>query len=406
MKRINNEEKRQLGFIIHYYRNMYFRSNMKNAEEFKQVNFCRDICSQTQLSRLENGEPVKDNLIYESLLSKLNLSLEKVSPNDYNLMITYFDNILTYQNDDSVIINYNDYVMKINYFQNIFKKNIIYTHYNYALEFILSVLNEDLEEADYIIDDVENTLDIFSAKQLILTLQYIGNYYYLKKEFNKANKYYLSAIEHMHKNNINNPIIYIEVAENEVMLNKELYAVDNLNKALSYYLHTHHYEKLARIYYCYGLIYLINKHLVDGIDFLHNSLHYSKLKNKSSLILKNYYLIAVGYYLYNMFDKALNYVLEAEKFMENDEGKILRFIISMKKEPTEGVILKTEIYYVVTRLYLEKEDREEFFEKNVKDYILELPDAVRLIVLYDMYYYYKDNKKYKKALELIDTFLF
>ena len=214
MKRLTDQEKKQLGILINYYRNLYFRSKNKYAQEFKQVNFCKNICSQTQLSRIENGEVIQNQEIYVALLKKLKLFCEKIPAKEIMIFNTYVDNILISQNDDRLIINYSEYVTIVNQYQVIFRKNIIYTHYNYVLEFILAILNNDLEEASYIINDIEKTLEILPDTLLILALQYLGQYYHFLQDYDNANKYYLFALEHMHKYNINNPVIYLDIAYN------------------------------------------------------------------------------------------------------------------------------------------------------------------------------------------------
>ncbi|QVK17979.1 hypothetical protein KHQ81_14305 [Mycoplasmatota bacterium] len=404
MKRINDRTKRQLGLIIHYYRNLYFHSDAVNAVDYKQINFCHNICSQAQLSRLEHGEPLKDQEIYVAFLKKLKLNFDKVSNNDYILFETYFENILTYQNDDDLIINYNEYVLLINKFQNVFKKNIIYTHYNYALEFILAILADDIEEANYLRQDVEDNLDILPTKYLILTLQYLGIYYNKNNNYNKANKYYLLSIEHMHKSNINNSIIYIEIAFNYIKMNKCLYALDYLNKALEVFINTHNYEILERIYRCYGLINLINKYYDDGLNLLSISLDYSIKTKKNKLILNNYYLISVGYYLRGNYDKAYNVINKAENLKETEQGKLIKLIISLKLEPVQPIKFDDQNCRVISDFYLNTDDKETYFDKYIEPNLDKFLETTHLLVLNDMYRIYKENKKYKKALELLEKY--
>ncbi len=405
MKRINDTEKTQLGHIIHYYRNLYFHSEATDSDAYKQINFCHQICSQTQLSRLEHGDVLKDQEIYASCLKKLKLNLEKTPMKEYILFETYFENILTYQNDDDLIINYNEYVMLINRFQNIFKNNIIYTHYNYALELILSILNGDIEETDYLIDDVENNLDILPSKFLILTLHYLGIYYHIKNDYNKANKFYLLSIEHMHKLNINNSIIYIEIALNYIKMNKCIYALDYLNKALEVFINTHNHEILESIYRCYGLIDLKNKYYADGLNFLLTSLDYSKKTQKNDLILNNYYLIAIGLYLTGEYENALETIEETAKFKGNEIGRLIQLIINIKLNKTLNTNkFKTEHCQLIANYYI-SDDKENNFETYIEPTIKDFSEAIRLLILNDMYDLYKENKKYKKALELLEKYM-
>ncbi len=405
MKRINDIEKKQLGHLIHYYRNLYFRSQAKDKEEYKQVNFCKNICSQAQLSRLEHGEILKDQEIYDAFLKKLRLNLEKVSTKEYVLFETYFENVLTYQNDDDLVINYNEYVLLINKCQNIFKKHIIYTHYNYALEFILSILSHDIEEAKYIVSDVENNLDILPPKFLIITLHYLGIFYHLIDDYDKANKYYLLSIEHMHKNKINNAIVYIDIAYNYVKMNQCIYALDYISKALDVFIDTHNDEILESIYRCYGLINLKNKYYHDGLNFLTTALKYSQKTNKNHLIINNYNLLSVGLYLVNQVDKALNIINKALKIKKTERAMLIKYVIEHKLGQKDDIQLKNKDYQLIINLYQREEYKEEYFEKEIEPKLSHLSETINLFILNDMYQYYKENKKYKKALELLETYM-
>ncbi len=406
MKRLSEEEKRQLGYLIHHYRNLYFHSNATNANEFKQTLFCKNICSQTQLSRLENGDVLKDQDIYFQFLNKLKLNLEKIPVKDQAIFNTYFENIITYQNDDSLVINYNDYVLQINSFQNIFKKNIIYTHYNYALEFILGILNDDLDEVSNLIEDVESNLDILPTKYLVVTLHYLGNYYYLINNYLKANKFYLLSIEHMHKNSINNSIIYLDTAINYIKMNKSIYVLDYLHKALDVFTGTHNYEILAKIYYFYGLVNLKNKYIDDGINHLYKSIKFSKKVNKYELLNSTYNLISIGYYLNGNFNKAFHFIKDVNLIESTEETSLIKLILHVKNGlKIDNKEFSGEALNLIKNLFMTKDDKETYFEKNIEHHLNDYSDTIKLLIINEMYYLYKENKKYKKALDHIEKYI-
>lgn len=406
MKRISEEEKKQLGYLIHYYRNLYFHSQVNNANDFKQTIFCRNICSQAQLSRLENGDVLKDQEIYFQFLNKLNLNLEKVSVKDQLIFKTYFENIIIYQNDDALVINYNDYVMQINKFQNTFKKNIIYTHFNYTLEFVLAILNGDLDDAANIIEDVESNLDILPPNYLIVALQYLGKYYYLRKNYLKANKFYLFSIKHMHKININNSFIYIDTAINYIKMNKSLYVLDYLNKALDAFIGTHNYEILTKIYYCYGLVNLKNKYLDDGINYLFMALNFSKKANKQELMINNYILISIGFYLNHNFDKAFQFIDEVVIIKPTEDASLVKLILQLKTDvKIDNKEFNKNNLNLIRNLFMTEDDKETYFEKNIEPHLNDYSEAIKLLTINEMYSLYKENKKYKKALEHLEKYL-
>lgn len=396
MKRLNNESKKQLGTLIHYYRNSLFHSNSKDAQLYKQINFCKDVCSQAQLSRLEHGEILKDNQVYEIFLEKLNLDLEKVSGNDYSIFQTYFENILIYQNDDNLIINYNQYVLMINKFQNIFKKNIIYTHYNYAVEFILAILNKDLEDARYLIDDIENNLDILPPIYLVLTLQYLGSFYVLTYNFERANKYYLLAIENMVKFEIDNPVIYIDIAHNYIKMNHCLNGFIYLNKALNHFDNTYNDLILTKIYQHLSLIYLKKKRFEESIHHINKSLDYIIKANNTNLQHDINLIKVIIYYSMRDYETAL-------KLLKNIKHNHKSLFIKKAIAPEEDIDLDIEEYSTISKLYIH-DNKEEWFEENIEKILTKFDEEINIMIIFDMYDYYKDNKKYKKAIDLKEKF--
>ena len=383
MKRLNDTEKKQLGVLINYYRNAFFRSNTANYEDYKQINFCRDICSQSQLSRLENGEVLREQDIYYIFLNKLNLSFEKVPAKDYSYFTAYVENIWQIQNNDNLTLNYNEYILVINKYQNIFKKNILYTHYNYVLEFILLILDEDLEEATYLLEDIENTTEILYPKLLILCLQHLGKYYHRTGDFGKSNKYYLLAIEHMYKNKIDNPIIYVDTALNNIKMGKYVYALDYLHKAHSHFTGSDNYRILGDIYSYYGLLYLYRKYFDDAINAFFVSLGYGKKINKPLFLQKQYLFLSAGFYVTEDYRKSEMYLAEAEKVLYEQ-------------------IKRATQHKSVWEFYRSKDDN--IFQINLKNIPGLLPEYIRIIFIYDLYEHYKKNKKYKKALEITERY--
>ncbi|MDF2699830.1 MAG: hypothetical protein K0Q49_1386 [Haloplasmataceae bacterium] len=404
MKRFSDEEKKQIGLLIHYYRNQYFHSNNKSAEAYKQIEFCKNICSQTQLSRIENGDLIKDQEIYEMLMVKLNLSLDKISTKELMFYEAYVDNLLLYQNDDSLIINYKEYIGVINKYQNIFKKNIIYTHYNYALEFIITILNEDLEEASYLLENIEDNLDVLYPKLLILTIQYLGSYYQMINNNSKANKFYLLALEHMHKNNIKNPIIYLEIAYNYMSLGKYFNSLENLYIALNIFENSNNYAILEKIYRFYGIVYLKNRYYEDAIKYFNKAISFCMDKQSSLSI--NYVFISICNYFSGNYKNTIDYIDKAEKVQSTEKNKLLKTIYNYKiSNKKEKVVFENKIYNKIVKLYYSDDDLEEYFEEYLKNMINKLSDDLKIVILRDVYYQYKEENKYKKALDHLEEYM-
>lgn len=406
MKRLTEQEKKQLGILIHYYRNQMFRSEHTNKDEFKQVNFCKGICSQAQLSRLEHGEPLKDQIIYEALLDKLNLRCEKVQLKDTIQIDRVFTELLQFQNDDHLIINTNQYIFLVNKFQNLFKNHIIYTHYSYALEFILYVLKEDYEEASYIIKDIIENLEILEPNYLVLTLHYLGIYYSRIGELDKANQKYLLCIEHMIKDNISNNLILIDTAENYFKLNKTILALDYLHKAKVLFDSTHNILILERLYRLYSIIYLKEGYYDECVENLQKARQFINNTNRKDLKSQLFWIQACACYLQNNTADCLSLLDESERIQPQVEQLLIRFIMNTKLEDSGQLIgFDRKSYEIIGEFYLIEEYKEEYFEKEVKPILHELPIELSVVIIKDFFIYLKSHIKYKKAVEIFEEFL-
>lgn len=399
MKRLSDWEKKQLGVIIQYYRNNLFRSNIRNKDDYKQVNFCRGICSQAQLSRLEQGDVLKNQEVYAALLEKLNLKYEKVSSNDYIIFESYFESILSFHNDDNFIINYNEYLYIVNKYHNTFKNNIVYTHYNYALEFILALLNDDIDEASCFLEDVENTLDILKPKLLVITLHYLGLYYHLIKDYNQASKYYRLTLEHMNLERINNPVIFMDFAYNEIKKGKYLIALNYLHQGLTV-INSNNYVMLTKVYQYYSLIYLYNKYYEEAIVALNDAIEYSIHARKKTLTKICYELMAISLYFNGNTFSALKYLEKSREILWTEELELIKFIIT-KGEINNEVILQNNLYKLIKEFLL-SDNKDLFYEKHLEKDIPNLPDSLQILLKQLIYDVYKEAKKYKKVLEILE----
>jgi hypothetical protein len=402
MKRLNDHEKRQLGYIIHYYRNQLFKSQINNKNDYKQINFCSKICSQAQLSRLENGDSIKDQEVYERLLQKLGIHCDKLLIKDIIFFEKTFKEILNYQNNDDLIINYQQYILLVNQFQNQFKKNIIYTHYNYALEFILMILNDDFQEADYLLEDVIGTLDILHGDFLVLTLHYLGLYYKHHHDYLLANKYYLSCIEHMKKNDIRNDLVYVDISYNYICMNDLLRAISYLD-LVHHRLNRNNFLILERIYRYYSIIYLKNFYYDECNEFLQKAFNllepFKKPALKSNLIA----IHCISLYFKNEVASCREQLELAKELDYSDKIKILNLIIFKDKD--QKIKYENTLYEYVEAFY-QIDDRESYFEDELKDYLPKLAPELASLVIHDYYHYLKEHKKYKKALDLAEQFLY
>lgn len=396
MKSLSDLEKRQLGFIIHHFRTMLHRSGRQDRGQYNQVNFAKGICSQTQLSRLENGEVLKDGIVYYELLSKLNLKYEKVAQREITHFEQYIQGILDFQNNSKLIINPKNIFLMSLHFQNVFKNNIILSVYNEALEFIAHILNEDYQEAGHLVNDMEGLLEIFSDQLLVLILHYLGKYYTGIYRYQTAIKYYLLSIENMQKYGIDNPIIYYDLAMNYFLNNKNLKAIGYLRLAFQAYIDTDYDLILEKIYWLYALIYLKQGYFEESLENLFLARNVVAKRKTSDLTINHLLLEASIYYLQGKIDLALNISDQINQISNTDYVHVFQFIFSQDKKVPE---LTNKNLKLIIEFYMH-ENRVYYYDNILKYHLERIPLLLRLIILADYYRYLKETNRYKKALEL------
>src|SRR5690554_1209680 len=141
---------------------------------------------------------------------------------------------------------------------------------------------------------------------------------------------------------------------------------------------------MAKIYKYYALIYLYNKNYDAALNYLMDALQYIKNVKKISLEKKLNNLIAVVSYLKGEYEEALNII---KKSLDIQEGELLHFIFNRKDE--EVTRFSERKYQVVAMFYLSNTNKEIHFEYFIRPIINQLPDEIRLVLVYDIYIYYK-----------------
>ncbi|HHU08375.1 MAG TPA: hypothetical protein GXZ59_08545, partial [Clostridiaceae bacterium] len=364
------------------------------------VAFCRGICSQAQLSRLENGGILKDNEVYRKFLDKLNLPFDRVGLVDNSLFEQAMDDILVYQNSDDLIINARRYEALIEDFQRKFRNNIVYTHYTYVLEFIVYVLEDELDEARTLLEYILGTMDILPPKYLVLALHYLGIYYAKSHQYNDAYKYYTLALENMLNEGIKNEIIHVDLAVCSIHLRQHLYAVASLNKAFATFSQTTKHWITAKIHVYYSIIYLVKGYYDESRKHLEEANHQLNLSKHSNLEVRGMMLctsVALSH-MKNEPDMAQATLVRAIEVYPNETTALLQSIIEGLPYAGESTI------YRALSNYFNGGHKEKVFENHRHAFIQRLPIIVKHIVVMDYYHYLKDKNKYKKALQLIEHY--
>ena len=130
-----------------------------------------------------------------------------------------------------------------------------------------------------------------------------------------------------------------------------------------------------------------------------DALQYLKNGKKISLAKKINNIIAVVSYIKGEHDEALKII---NKSIDIQEGKLLYYIFSKKYDTINDFSL--EEYRLVMMFYLPTTNKEVHYENFLSPIINQLPDEIRIVIIHDLFNYYKSVKKYKKVLELIERF--
>ena len=70
--KINDSDKKKIGYLIHLYRTQQFKHLSQNSFLLNEYN--EPICTRQTLSKIEQGIIIKNDSIYEELLKKVNLN--------------------------------------------------------------------------------------------------------------------------------------------------------------------------------------------------------------------------------------------------------------------------------------------------------------------------------------------
>jgi len=338
------------------------------------------------------------------LLQKLNLKCEKLLLKDIVFFERNFRDILEFQNNDQLVINYNQLILLIGRFHNQFKNNIIYTHYNYALEWNVMIISENYIDANDLIEEVEGTLDILKGEFLILTLHHLANYYTHINKYIIAEKYYLLCIENMVKYKVSNQLIYVDMAYNFMKKNQNMRALSVLSKALIVFRNTNNPIILERIYRYYSIIYLKEGYYDECKKFLTKAT--KLIINSNRLELKNQLLNIEAVMMYIKNDKLESQrLLNAAKNIHPSETTVLLEMINNCAFPQE-LKFNTVIYNQIKQFYGAIDEKENYYEDHIRKIENDIPIEINIVIFRDYYHYLKDNKKYKKAIECLEYFKF
>ena len=193
-----------------------------------------------------------------------------------------------------------------------------------------------------------------------------------------------------------------DLARNVIYLNQDIRAREYLIEAEASF-HSDPLNLLMLDYY-YSIIYAKEGDYDESIGNLINTLHrleeypYPIPRRKNKLIISLVIMYILNGDLFNARE-VLNRVPESRQTDVN------HFLLAYLDDNFQKYNLFQRHYKQLASFYQNKEpSRERYFELNIAPHLFVYPYPLVLLILRDYYRYLKTNKKYKKALDLIEEY--
>lgn len=192
------------------------------AQGLNQDYVCKDICSISYYSRIENSLIVPSNEYIERIFQKFNKPIpnQLIKKNNYNDIVEKFLNSIDYRNDEIIDKE----------FENI--KSIKDASFKVELYDLVYILfKEDLEKGKNLITVLHSQQNYFDNNELLLYLELLATYYLLVHKYDKSEEYLSLAIKFQDSLSIEKAIIYYKYAWVLGKLNNDIKSIDFAQKA-------------------------------------------------------------------------------------------------------------------------------------------------------------------------------
>lgn len=150
--KINDSDKKKIGYLIHLYRTQQFKHLSQNSFLLNEYN--EPICTRQTLSKIEQGVIIKNDSIYEELLKKVNLKFNTDYCIEEFLPTSIFSDLLNacdYYNLEKLISISESYIKQLNPF----KEYIFFHEYCECFKWIYTYYSSfelpTLQSTEYII---------------------------------------------------------------------------------------------------------------------------------------------------------------------------------------------------------------------------------------------------------------
>ena len=324
--KINDSDKKKIGYLIHLYRTQQFKHLSQNSFLLNEYN--EPICTRQTLSKIEQGVIIKNDSIYEELLKKVNLKFNTDYCIEEFLPTSIFSDLLNacdYYNLEKLISISESYIKQLNPF----KEYIFFHEYYECFKWIYTYYSS------FELPTLQSTEHIISLKNIINSNLYEVMMDLVFKKRTISGIYDFSYFDFKNSNSMINRGNHMMILYNQSKLSEMLDYCQDLEEE---YTNKNNYIRLLDIYSLKGFAFSNTEKekfekLVSQINHTVEA-HKSNIpKIKISQLLKN---IGLQAFRIDMYDIAINY-LEQYIAMDSPYANIVGIDLCISYQKTNKI---------------------------------------------------------------------
>lgn len=324
--KINDSDKKKIGYLIHLYRTQQFKHLSQNSFLLNEYN--EPICTRQTLSKIEQGVIIKNDSIYEELLKKVNLKFNTDYCIEEFLPTSIFSDLLNacdYYNLEKLISISESYIKQLNPF----KEYIFFHEYYECFKWIYTYYSS------FELPTLQSTEYIISLKNIINSNLYEVMIDLVFKKRTISGIYDFSFFDFKNSNSMINRGNHMMILYNQSKLSEMLDYCQDLEKE---YSSKNNYIRLLDIYSLKGFAFSNTEKenfekLVSQINHTVEAHNSNIPKIKISQLLKN---IGLQAFRIDMYDIAINY-LEQYIAMDSPYANIVGIDLCISYQKTNKI---------------------------------------------------------------------
>lgn len=324
--KINDFDKKKIGYLIHLYRTQQFKHLSQNSFLLNEYN--EPICTRQTLSKIEQGVIIKNDSIYEELLKKVNLKFNTDYCIEEFLPTSIFSDLLNacdYYNLEKLISISESYIKQLNPF----KEYIFFHEYHECFKWIYTYYSS------FELPTLQSTEYIISLKNIINSNLYEVMIDLVFKKRTISGIYDFSYFDFKNSNSMINRGNHMMILYNQSKLSEMLDYCQDLEEE---YSSKNNYIRLLDIYSLKGFAFSNTEKekfekLVSQINHTVDAHNSNIPKIKISQLLKN---IGLQAFRIDMYDIAINY-LEQYIAMDSPYANIVGIDLCISYQKTNKI---------------------------------------------------------------------